>query len=167
VENRSDGPGVTFTVELPIISLAGEDVETVRPALQFDPGRTCRILLVDDDQPTLNMIKAIFSGVPQLEFTSADDGVTARRLLEKTDFDLVLCDLKMPRLGGRDLYHLLLERDPEAAGRIIFMTGARIGPQTTRFLEETGVTCLTKPFGVREISSRIIAGLGLEQGEEP
>lgn len=167
VENRDSGIGVTFTVELPIVARPGEDGEAVRPLLQLDPERTCRILLVDDDQPTLNMIQAIFSGVPQLEFTSAPDGVMARRLLEETGFDLVLCDLKMPRLGGRDLYHLLLQRDPEAAGRIIFMTGDQIGPDTTRFLQETGVSCLTKPFGVEEISSRIIAGLGLKRAGEP
>lgn len=167
VENRDGGTGVTFTVELPIIARPGEDGAMARPALMLDADRTCRILLVDDDQQTLNMIQAIFSGVPQLEFTSAPDGVMARRMLDETRFDLVLCDLKMPRLGGPDLYHLLRERDPEAAGRIIFMTGDQIGPDTTRFLKETGVSCLTKPFGVEEISSSIISGLGLDRTGEP
>jgi two-component system NtrC family sensor kinase len=69
----------------------------------------------------------------------------------------------MPRLGGPDLYRFLRERDPEVAGRIIFMTGDQIGPETTSFLQRTGVSCLTKPFSIGEISDRIISGLGLDR----
>ncbi len=165
VENREGGCGVTFIVELPI--LARPEEEEDRPALQLDPDRFYRILLVDDDQPTLNMIRAIFSGIPQLEFNSAPDGVQARRMLDETRFDLVLCDLKMPRLSGPELYQFLQQRDPEAAERIIFMTGDQIGSDTTRFLRDTGVSCLTKPFSVEEISRRIISGLGLHPVGEP
>ena len=169
VENRADGSGVTFTVELPVIAgPQDEDGDGDRSALTLDSERHCRILLVDDDQPTLSMIRAIFSGVPQLEFTAVPDGVQARRLLDETPaYDLVLCDLKMPLLGGRELYESLHQRDPEAAGRIIFMTGDHIDPETARFLRETGVPCLTKPFSVEEISSRIISGLGLKQAGDP
>lgn len=164
VENNANGPGVTFTVELPIVAAEKADGDgAARPAISLEPGRTCRILLVDDDQPTLNMIRAVFSGVPQLEFTPVSDGEDARRLLDRNRYDLVLCDLKMPRLGGPDLYRFLRQRDPEAAGRIIFMTGDQIGPETTSFLSRTGVSCLTKPFSIDEISERIISGLGLDR----
>lgn len=163
-ENNPNGPGVTFTVELPIVSVEKPDEAAgARPAIALEPDRTCRILLVDDDRPTLNMIRAVFSGVPQLEFTPVTDGEAARRLLDLNRYDLVLCDLKMPRLGGPDLYQFLRERDPEAAGRIIFMTGDQIGPETMRFLRRTGVSCLTKPFSIDEISERIISGLGLDR----
>jgi signal transduction histidine kinase/ActR/RegA family two-component response regulator len=168
VENREGGCGVTFVVELPILARSEEEeVDARRPVLSLDSDRVYRILLVDDDQPTLNMIRAIFCGTPQLEFDSARDGMQARRLLDQTRFDLVLCDLKMPRLGGRELYNFLLQRDPEAAERIIFMTGDQIGSDTTRFLRDSGVSCLTKPFSVEEISRRIISGLGLHTVGEP
>lgn len=165
VENRADGSGATFTVELPVIAdPQDEEADGDLSALTDDPERHHRILLVDDDQPTLNMIRAIFSGVPQLEFTAVQDGAQARRLLdENPTYDLVLCDLKMPLLGGRELYEFFHQRDPEIAGRIIFMTGGHIDRETTRFLRETGAPCLTKPFSVKEISSRIISGLGLKQ----
>lgn len=164
VENRDTGSGVTFAMELPVIADLEEPVTGDRPVMTLDPDRRYRILLADDDQPTLNMIQAVFSGVQQLEFTAVSDGVQARRLLETSPpFDLVLCDLKMPHIGGRELYQFLHQHDPEAAGRIIFMTGDQIGPDTTSFLRETGVICLTKPFGVDEISDRIISSLGLSQ----
>jgi len=167
VGRRADGPGTTFTIRLPIIPGGETDDENRRPDLMLDPERTYRILLVDDDQPTLSMIEAVFSGVAQMVFTTATDGDEARMLLEQDNsFDLVVCDLKMPRLDGPELYQALKQTDPAAAGRLVFITGSLTGTGIARFLDETGVACLAKPFTVADITQLILGGLGLRpEGE--
>jgi two-component system NtrC family sensor kinase len=157
--NREDGPGALAMVTLPLPDPAAE-ADDDGAGLPLNPERQYRVLLVDDDQETLNMVRSVFAAVPQVLFSEAVDGDQARRLLGETRFDLVLCDIKLPRGGGRQLHEFITERDPLAAERMVFMTGDRIGAETTAFIEESGVTCLPKPFSVEEVTRTIIHGLG-------
>jgi len=159
LSNRPDGPGAVATVTLPIVAPEDDGGDDTGPLFAIDPERRYRILLVDDDQGTLNMVKAVFAAVPQLLFSEAPDGDQARRLLAETRFDLVLCDVKLPPGGGRDVHQFLLSRDPLAAERMVFMTGDRIGAETAAFLEESGVTCLVKPFSVAQVTRLVIDGI--------
>jgi CheY-like chemotaxis protein len=53
-------------------------------------------------------------------------------------------------LSGQQLYQRLLETNPEAAMKMIFMTGDVLSEKTEKYLSEHGKTCLTKPFSVAE-----------------
>jgi two-component system, cell cycle sensor histidine kinase and response regulator CckA len=66
-------------------------------------------------------------------------------------YDLILCDLKMPRVDGRQFYRMLERDHPEAARRILFVTGDVAGTDAERFLEETGCRWLAKPFRLRDL----------------
>jgi CheY-like chemotaxis protein len=57
------------------------------------------ILLVDDDPPTRILLTRILQQ-PDYVFTEADDGSQALDLLEKSCFDLIITDLRMPDLDG-------------------------------------------------------------------
>ena len=64
--------------------------------------RQLRILLVEDDGDSREVFKAILrsGGYDVIE---ADDGITALRLLETTYLDLVVLDIGLPFIGGRDV----------------------------------------------------------------
>jgi len=66
-------------------------------------------------------------------------------------YDLIICDLKMPRVDGMQFYRMLERDHPAAARRILFVTGDVAGTDAERFLEETGCRWLAKPFRLRDL----------------
>ena len=81
--------------------------------------------------------------------------VAALDLLESdADFDVVLCDLMMPRMSGMDLERELRLRHAELADRMVFISGGAFSDGAASFLEETEQPVLEKPFdgaSLREI----------------
>ena len=68
------------------------------------------------------------------------------RLREGQEFDLILCDVMMPQMNGRNLYEALESSAPEMIHRIVFMTGGPFSNRGSSFLENTPNLHLEKPF---------------------
>jgi two-component system cell cycle sensor histidine kinase/response regulator CckA len=81
----------------------------------------------------------------------ASDGIEALERVGRTYFDLIICDLKMPRLDGTQFYRELEAKRPEMAERVMFVTGDVAGTDAERFLEETGCRWLAKPFRLKDL----------------
>jgi CheY-like chemotaxis protein len=81
----------------------------------------------------------------------ASDGLEALERVRSTPFDLIVCDLKMPRLDGTQFYRELEVLNPPLARRIVFVTGDVAGTEAERFLEETGCQWLAKPFRLKDL----------------
>ncbi len=82
----------------------------------------------------------------------ASDGMEAlERVRASSPYDLIVCDLKMPRLDGTAFYRELEATKPEMARRILFVTGDVAGTEAERFLEETGCRWLAKPFRLKDL----------------
>ncbi|MBZ0115815.1 MAG: response regulator, partial [Sandaracinaceae bacterium] len=75
----------------------------------------------------------------------------ARALLEKDDFDVVLCDMMMLDGTGTDLYAWAAEHRPGLSERFVFMTGGAFTPKAREFLNGTKARRLGKPFQLREL----------------
>ncbi len=103
-----------------------------------------RLLLVDDEAPVLASLRRQLEPRFGVEVAAGVEAGLAR--LEDEDFDLVLCDLMMPDGGGERLYRLLLDRDPRAARRVVFLTGGALTEEARRFLEEQPQPVLLKPL---------------------
>jgi CheY-like chemotaxis protein len=71
--------------------------------------------------------------------------------VRKAHFDVIVCDLKMPRLDGTQFYRELATLQPDAARRVMFVTGDVAGTDAERFLEETGCRWLAKPFRLKDL----------------
>jgi CheY-like chemotaxis protein len=114
------------------------------------PQTSLHVLVVDDEP-------GILSGLMRLlqrdghNVETATDGQAALALLQEGDYDLLLCDLRMPALDGQTLYGLLQQQYPALCQRLIFLTGDTLGVDSQAFLAQCGLPWIAKPCGIEEI----------------
>ena len=150
------GQGATFVVELP--AAQAEQIAAAGQSRNGAAARSCSILVIDDE-PEIAQTMSDILGADGHEIEVTDSGAAALRLLAERDFDVILCDLRMPDLDGQGLYETLKERKPQILDRIAFVTGDTFGRKAAEFFEQTGLPHLEKPFTpdeVRRIVERII-----------
>jgi len=141
--------GASFYVELPVgtssLKPAARAVE--RPAAVGSGGS----VLVVEDEAALGT--AVSEAMSDAGFTVslARDGIEALERINERPFDLVVCDLKMPRLDGTAFYRRLEAEHPALSRRVLFVTGDVAGTEAERFLEETGCRWLPKPFRLKDL----------------
>src|SRR5262249_17915406 len=99
---------------------------------------------------------------------TADSGQVALERVLTKEYDVLLSDIRMPNLGGLELYQRLRQLKPELARRFIVVTGDTLSAAVRAFLDETGLPCLEKPFSpeeVRELAAAIAAGDAARKAE--
>jgi two-component system NtrC family sensor kinase len=148
------GRGATFTVELPAAGLTPSAVPVPEPR---DPG-AARILLVDDDPHILLYMRATLTAWGH-HVEEATDGQEAFTRALDAPYDLIITDVRMPNLGGRELYERLRRDAPQVAARVVFSTGDTVRDDTVTFLERTGRPVLRKPFELAELRRVLAAAL--------
>jgi two-component system NtrC family sensor kinase len=148
---KSDpGGGATFSVELPADA---SDLKPVLPAPKEPaPGPVSGVaVLVVEDEAALGAAVAESLQDTGYLVDRASDGLEALERLRQKPYDLIICDLKMPRLDGTQLYRELELSKPEMLRRIMFVTGDVAGTDAERFLEQTGCRWLAKPFRLKDL----------------
>jgi len=152
------GQGATFIVELPIIAPIGRSWGAAHWAKQSLPARSAHILAIDDEVEILEMLTRVL-GRQGYQVDAVSDGESGLARMAEKHYDLILCDVRMPGLSGPEVYQRVRAQDPDLAQRIIFTTGDTISPATRRFLEETGVPYLSKPFFLTELLEKVQAAI--------
>jgi CheY-like chemotaxis protein/anti-sigma regulatory factor (Ser/Thr protein kinase) len=136
--------GTTFRVTLPLAHThRALSIEPVAPTLP-----PSRILIIDDDALVARSLARMLRGH---ELVLASDGESALWECLSRDFDLILCDLMMPRLDGAGFYTALRDHRPRLAARVVFMTGGAFTSDTRAFLDGVPNPCLEKPIPVAQL----------------
>jgi CheY-like chemotaxis protein len=145
--------GTTFELLLPALESSGEEVsEASKGPVVRGKGRA-RIFVIDDEVNLCSMLELLLSDSYDVT-TESDPALGLERLLREPPTDLVLCDLMMPKLSGRQIYETLQVRRPELASRIMFMTGGAFTEAASDFLGKFPASIM-KPFDVRELVDAI------------
>src|ERR1700704_3612235 len=105
------------------------------------------ILVVDDDQQLASALQWILADENFL-VDIAFDGEEALLKVKAHEYDVVICDLKMPKLRGDEFYIKVKEMRPSLSDRFIFITGFAADPKIALFLNKHDVKYLVKPFAV-------------------
>ena len=143
----SVGVGATFTVEL----LSGSrPPRPSQPIIAAATSGTLRVLVVDDEPHILHYMRATLESWGHTVEVASDGTEAVERALV-IPFDVIICDLRMPRLGGREMYNNLARQYPDIARKVIFATGDTVRGDTLQFLEQLGRPFLHKPFTLAEL----------------
>jgi signal transduction histidine kinase len=143
--------GASFFVEL---SAGAGPIKPPLPripeASTADIGTGASALVVEDE---VALGAAVAESLSDAGFVvdRASDGLEALDRVRSKSYELIVCDLKMPRLDGTQFYRELEVIDPSMARRILFVTGDVAGTDAERFLEESGCQWLAKPFRLKDL----------------
>jgi two-component system, cell cycle sensor histidine kinase and response regulator CckA len=137
------GHGSTFDVYLPVSDGAVPVPETA-PAQETPAGRGETVLLVEDeDAVRMAARKALSrSGFKVVEARNGEEAL--RRWRERTTVDLVVSDLVMPEMGGRELATLLRQEAPRL--KVLFTSGYTDDAGIRQGALAPGMGFLSKPF---------------------
>jgi putative nucleotidyltransferase with HDIG domain len=120
------------------------------------PNEKPRVLVVDDEK-FIRDILADFLGMEGYVVRTADDGSSAVAELERARYDMVISDLKMPRMGGLELLKEVARTHPETL--TVIMTGFGTVETAIDAMKQGAYDYILKPFKVEEIVHIVQRGL--------
>jgi len=142
--------GTSFFLELPV---SGAHVRVP----EASPGETLpavpkgtRALVIEDEQALGDAVAAALTD-EGFRVDRAENGEDALDRLRERHYDVLICDLKMPKVDGMAFFREVSAKMPHVARRLIFMTGDVAGTEAERFLEESGCRWIPKPFRLRDL----------------
>jgi CheY-like chemotaxis protein len=141
------------------VSSPGDPAEV--PQSNTQPARTA---LVVDDEPDIGELLAEM--LQKLGYCTEVkvSGEAAQAALTDRDYDVVLCDLRMPGLDGPGLFDWMAEQRPRLCARTAFITADTLSATSHRFLARAGRPILEKPFVPTELRQLLAQLLPDTQG---
>jgi PAS domain S-box-containing protein len=146
------GHGTTFTIHLPRHD--GPD-ETALPATQAEPPArgSETILLVEDEPAILQLGQHVLEGLGYSVLAAGTPGRALELAATHDPIDLLMTDVIMPELNGRELADRVTAIHPGI--RRLFMSGYPADAIAHRGVLESGLQFIQKPFSRQELAARI------------
>jgi CheY-like chemotaxis protein len=155
------GHGTTFVVELPILADRERSPGTV---LAAGEGRAVKnvevssILVVDDEPMIVDLLLDILGDLGHRLDTAAN-GEEAWRKVCSNGYDLVITDIRMPRMSGIEFYRAVVADRPQMKGRVIFTTGDLHNRVVMDFLAMVNAQVLPKPLEAHLVEEAVVKAL--------
>ena len=158
------GKGTTFRIYLPQIAAETAVVTGATPVGNLKRG-TETILLVDDDQIVREMAVLMLSQSGYRVLTATNGEKALHLLQEKAgQIQLIISNLNMPKMGGRELAEALQRDYPEL--KILLTSGYSAGTAEASGILKPGVVFLQKPYTATALASAIRKLLDEPEGTE-
>jgi CheY-like chemotaxis protein len=143
--------GATFTVYIP------RDPRTQsRPAAQAAvQAQGALAVLLLDDEAGIRKAVARYLNRRGMQVRTVADGAEALRLLRGEDFDVIVSDVRMPGVGGKEFLEALRRDRPELVSRLVFSSGDIAAADTAALLREAAVPSIVKPFDFAHLEQLI------------
>ncbi len=113
-----------------------------------------KVLIIDDEDILQDVLKEVMGmlEIPTVTANNGNQGIEIYKAQQK-EIDLVLLDMMMPGLDGKETYQVLKRLNPQV--KVIFMSG--FTEEDTFFEEEgEGKTFIRKPFSIDEIRTKVL-----------
>ncbi|MBY0523382.1 MAG: PAS domain S-box protein [Gemmataceae bacterium] len=151
------GHGTTFQIYLPRLPEAPRQGRRTWPSFQLPTG-TETILLVEDEELVRNLAHTVLAANGYTVLV-ASDGAEALRLSDQlhAPIHLLVADIVMPRMSGRQLAEVLLRRRPEL--RVLYLSGYTDDAVIRHGVREAQAAFLQKPFTPDVLAQKVRAVL--------
>ncbi|MDD3118480.1 MAG: ATP-binding protein, partial [Victivallales bacterium] len=154
--NSTPGQGTEFTLYLPVVR-GDDDGNEEKSSL---PSGSGVILLIDDEEFVRRLAQDILQDLGY-QVLVAPDGIVGTDIFrrEKDRIDVVIIDMVMPGLSGRDTFLRLAEIDPNV--KVIFSSGFTRDQSMEEVLNRDNILgFVQKPFRIADLSEAVAAALG-------
>ena len=140
-ENTADGPGYRETFHAP----------------------DARVLIVDDTRMNLTVTASLLKDT-EIRIDTASGGAEAVAMVEKTAYDVIFMDQRMPGMDGTEALHRIRQQDgPNGTTPVICLTADAINGAKERYLSEGFSDYLAKPVDSRRLEALLIKYLPREK----
>jgi len=155
--------GTTFIIELPIATgeLAVIKEEPAKKKGQRPRQKARGKILIVEDEPAIRAVLTRNLSAVGYKVQVVSNGKDALGKLTSNVYKLLLFDLKVPGMGGRELYEVVKKKHPNSTKRIVFITGDVMTADTHDFLVSTGRPYLIKPFNskdIKDVVDKVLTG---------
>lgn len=115
-----------------------------------------KVLILDDEE---DLCKEVVGYLKELGYDAyyCTDGEAGLEMLEKKYPDLLLVDIRMPKLSGLEVLHELTRRYSHLV--VVVISGYLDRETTIKAIEYGAATCVDKPFKLEELAERVIKPL--------
>jgi response regulator RpfG family c-di-GMP phosphodiesterase len=127
--------------------------------------RAHQVLIVDDDELVRDFCKSLLQS-EAIHCDEAHDGVQALEAVGGKRYDLLLLDIDMPRMNGREVLKRLREQPPSAHLKVIMFSGRATCDEMAELLLAGADDYVGKPFSIVQLQSRIKAALRFKDAQE-
>jgi CheY-like chemotaxis protein len=119
------------------------------------------ILVADDDEDILALV-SLTLGREEHEILNARDGMEAMEIVVDRHPDVLVLDLRMPRLTGHDVLRMLREKEATNDTRVIVLSAYVQRETVERVLEDGADSFMSKPFDPEALRERVETVLAAE-----
>jgi CheY-like chemotaxis protein len=147
----TEGEGTIVTIRLCAhVGAEGAARRVIEPAPT--PPRL-RLLVVDDEPLVRTVIGSALEA--DHDVTTAESGEAALAAVSDQSFDVIICDMMMPGMSGRELHRRITHAHPSLEQRFVFITGGSLATELDAFLASAGIVWLAKPFKIEQLHELI------------
>ena len=145
------GKGTTFEMLLPVVDKLQTTIEDESSNVQLQHG-VGTIMVVEDDKGIVEILEVMLIELGY-DIITASDGEKALAIYRDVDkqIDLIISDIIMPNMGGKELYQELKTIDPKV--KFIFISGYTDRGFYKKYNNDPNVKILNKPFRLKEVSA--------------
>ncbi len=123
--------------------------------------KVSEILVVDDETVNLELISAIFIDFPNIKVLTASDGVEAIEILKKHTPDVIVLDIRMPRMNGIEVLHVLKSDSKTSHIPVVVLSGD--DKERKNALKSGANDFIPKPFDAEELKLRVINNIKIKK----
>jgi PAS domain S-box-containing protein len=150
--------GTIFVIYLPVSTCEIDEQKEWNNLYTHDSTLKLKVLLVEDDDNIRDFVVEILEDC-EYQTTAAASGYEAMQMITNSqDFDLLITDVKMPNITGKDVAKLFLEQFPQA--KVLYMSGFTADQEILESIKNSSVHFLHKPFSDRQLLDKIKIVMG-------
>ncbi len=106
-----------------------------------------KVLIIDDEEIICHFLNKLLNMLG-CEVIIANDGEKAIEILKKERFDIIFLDVRIPKIGGYEIFNTL---DEDLKKKVVIFSGDVLSPELYQFISDNNIKLLKKPATFDEI----------------